>query len=175
MKKEWNLQKIKEMIYQKKVINVSKEFNYFIDKNPKTKETVYIEYNKLKGYKVTPKTKPEDAVSVNKIVFVNPSFSEKIIKKKIDHKISALLHQLEIIDEDDSGDDGAIRKTLMDAERLKLMIINEYVKYLGHSYEGLTLKKIQIIINQLRMRLYVIRDQKEAQNYLSDDNKGRGR
>ena len=44
----------------------------------------------------------------------------------------------------------------MDAEKLRLQIINTYVKYLGHTYEGLTLKKLQIIIEQLRYKLYYI-------------------
>ena len=87
----------------------------------------------------------------------NKEFSEKIIRKKIDKKISALLEELKVIDEDDSGNnEGAIRKSLMDAEKLRLQIINTYVKYLGHTYEGLTLKKLQIIIEQLRYKLYYI-------------------
>ena len=44
----------------------------------------------------------------------------------------------------------------MDAEKLRLQIINNYVKYLGHTYESLTLKKLEIIIEQLRYKLYYI-------------------
>lgn len=59
----------------------------------------------------------------------------------------------------------------MDAEKLKLQIINNYVKYLGHTYQSLTLKKIQIIINQLRFKLYNIRDiEREKNVYFNRDN-----
>lgn len=131
--------------------------SYYIAKNKKKKEIVSFELEKLDGYQVKPKTKKDDSIEVSKIIFVNKEFSEKIIRKKIDKKISALLEELKVIDEDDSGNnEGAIRKSLMDAEKLRLQIINTYIKYLGHTYEGLTLKKLQIIIEQLRYKLYYI-------------------
>ena len=58
----------------------------------------------------------------------------------------------------------------MDAEKLKLQIINNYVKYLGHTYQSLTLKKIQIIINQLRFKLYTIRDMERENNLYFSNN-----
>ena len=124
--------------------------SYYIAKNKKKKEIVSFELEKLDGYQVKPKTKKNDSIEVSKIIFVNKEFSEKIIRKKIDKKISALLEELKV------NNEGAIRKSLMDAEKLRLQIINTYVKYLGHTYEGLTLKKLQIIIEQLRYKLYYI-------------------
>lgn len=56
--------------------------NYYLKKDSKTGEIIYLEYNKLDGYNITPKTKVEDAIRVNKIVFVNPTLSEKLIRKK---------------------------------------------------------------------------------------------
>ena len=138
------------------VIRMGKK-SYYLLKNKKKREIVSFELDKLDGYKVNPKTNKKDSIEVSKIIFVNREFSEKIIRKKIDKKIAYLLEQLKIIDEDDSGDnEGAIRKNLMDAEKLRLQIINNYVKYLGHTYEGLTLKKLEIIIEQLRYKLYYI-------------------
>lgn len=138
------------------VIRMGKK-SYYLLKNKKKREIVSFELDKLDGYKVNPKTNKKDSIEVSKIIFVNREFSEKIIRKKIDKKIAYLLEQLKIIDEDDSGDnEGAIRKNLMDAEKLRLQIINNYVKYLGHTYESLTLKKLEIIIEQLRYKLYYI-------------------
>lgn len=129
--------------------------NYFLHRDNLSGEILYLEYDKIKGYDITPKTKLEDAIKVNKIVFVNPSLSEKLIRKKIEIKIRYLLKRLEEFASDPSGgDEGAIKATLMDAERLKLMIINEYRKYLGNTYGSFSIKKIQIIINQLRIKLY---------------------
>ena len=128
--------------------------NYFLKKDSLTGEILYLEYDKLDGYNITPKSNIYDAISVNKIVFVNSSLSEKIIKKKIDIKIRHFLKILETIDEDDGDNEDGVRQSLMDAERLKLNILNTYRKYLGNTYQSLTLKKIQVIINQLRIKLY---------------------
>ena len=138
--------------------------SYIISRSKMSNKSVYFEYDKVDGYKVMPKAKKKDEIEVSKIVFVNDSMSEKIIRKKIEKRIAYLLSQLRIFDEDGSADEGDVKRSLMDAEKLKLQIINNYVKYLGHTYESLTLKKIQIIINQLRYKLYTIRDFERDRN-----------
>lgn len=144
--------------------------NFFLEKDKNTKETIYIEYKNIDGYKIKPKTKKEDAIEVTKIVFTSPTLAEKIIKKKIDKKIAYLLNILDSLDEDNSDSGDVIRKSLVEAERLKLMIISTYVKYLGNTYQSLTLKKIQIIINELRLKLYMLKD---SNNYIQISNKKR--
>ena len=138
--------------------------SYSISRDNKKKESVYLEYDKIDGYRVNPKITKDDSISVSKIVFVNDSMSEKIIRRKIDKKIAYLLSQLKLIEEDENPDEGSIKRSLMDAEKLKLQIINNYVKYLGNTYQSLTLKKIQIIVNQLRFKLYTIRDLEREMN-----------
>lgn len=151
-----------------------KNINYYVEKNKEKNEIVYIEYDKIDGYKITPKTTKEDAIKVNKIVFVNSTLTEKIIKKKIDIKLRFLLSKLNEIDDDDSEE--GIRQTLVTAERLKLTIINNYVKYLGHEYANLSLKKLQIIINELRFRLYNIKQTKYNElYYMEQEQENRGR
>lgn len=153
--------------------------NYYLKKDKKTGEVIYLEYDKIKGYNITPKSNIYDAITVNKIVFVNPSLSEKIIKKKISIKLKNLLKYLEDIDNSGSTDEDGVRQSLMDAERLKLMILNEYRKYLGNTYQSLTLKKIQIIINQLRIKLYnIINDKRRTildDLYYLEEDEYRGR
>lgn len=154
--------------------------NYFLEKNSQSGELLYLEYDKIKGYNITPKTKIEDAIIVNKIVFVNPTLSEKLIRKKIDVKIRHLLNKLNTLDED-GDDESGIKNTLIEAEKLRMMIINNYVKYLGNTYQSLTLKKIQVIINQLRIKLYNKMTKPIISNldnlyYLEEDEyRGRGR
>ena len=141
--------------------------NYYLKKDSKSGEIIYMEFDKIKGYNITPKSDIYDGIKVDKIVFVNPSLSEKIIKKKIDIKVRKLLKELKSIDEDDDDSSAdSIRETLMEAERLKLNIIKNYCKYLGISYQSLTLKKVQIIINQLRIKLYNTMNRKR--NILDD-------
>ena len=155
------------------------KFNYYLHKNSQTGEVIYLEYDKIDGYPITPKTNINDAIKVNKIVFVSPTFSEKIIRKKIDIKIRYLLR---IMDEIDDNDDEEIQNTIIKAENLRMDILNKYKKYLGNTYGELSLKKIQIVINQLKMKLYDSIAKKNY-NYLNDlyyledeePKKGRGR
>ena len=142
--------------------------SYSISRDEKSSENVYFEYDKVDGYQVNPKVKKKDSIEVSKIVFVNDSMSEKIIRRKIDKKIESLLLDLKKIEESDGDDEDGICKSLMDAEKLKVQIINNYIKYLGHTYGSLTLKKIQIIVNQLRYKLYIIKDM-ERQNMINKD------
>lgn len=156
--------------------------NYYLYKNQQSGEIIYLEYDKIAGYPITPKTNIADAISVNKIILVNPSLSEKLIRKKVDIKLKQLLKELEEIEETGGTEDG-IKETLMKAERLRVNIINKYMKYLGNTYGSLTVRKIQIIINQLRIKLYNKINQRnmfERMNelyYLDDEEpkKGRGR
>ena len=161
--------------------------NYFISKDNKSGEIIYLEYDK-DGYKVTPKRKKEDAIEVNKIVFVSPSLTKKLLKRKIDSKLTKLLYELNAInidnEDDDSSNDGRIRDMLKEAERLKINIINNYKKYLGNTYSILSLKKLEIIIEGYRAKLYVIKERENEKillnmfnNSLAEEpsKKGKGR
>lgn len=160
------------------------EKNYYLRKNSKTGEIIYLEYDKIKGYPITPKTKIEDAISVNKIIFVNPSLQEKLIRKKVEVKLRCLIRELEDNDSTSSGTERAI----MDAEKLRVNIINRYIHYLGNTYASYSLSKIQVIVNQLKIKLYKLiekekyidREKRVLDNelyYLDIDEpkKGRGR
>ncbi len=139
--------------------------NYFVSKDKKSGEVVYLEYDK-EGYNVKPKVQKKDAIEVNKIVFVSPSLTEKLLKKKINSKISKLLLELNTSydDEEDSGT-ARYRDKLMEAERLKQMIMKIYQKYLGKSYTALTIKKMQIIIDGYKAKLYEINNMKQKEMF----------
>ena len=100
-----------------------KNGNYYLKRDNLSGEVIYLDYEKIKGYDLTPKTNIEDAIRVNKIIMVNPGLSEKLITKKIEIKIRYLLKKLQEFDEDPSGgDEGDVQNTLMDAEKLKVML-----------------------------------------------------
>ena len=120
--------------------------NYFVERNHETDEVVYLEYDKIDGYEITPKTKMEDAISVKKVVFASPSMSSKIIKKKINNIITKLLEFIENIDDGTDGE--SIRENLMKAEKLRVSIITKYIKYLGNNYSSLTLKKLELMVSK---------------------------
>lgn len=153
--------------------------NYYVSKSKKKKEVVYLEYDKISGYEVNPKIKQKGSIDVSKIIFVNPDFSEKVIRKKIDNKINKLLAAIHEIDENDNNDSGAnhgtIQRNLMAAEKLRIQIINNYTKYLGHTYENLTLEKIKIIVQELRFRLFQTMIKNEQNEYEEERESHRGR
>lgn len=137
--------------------------NYFVSKDKKTGEIIYIEYDH-NGYNVSPKVQKKDSIEVDKIVFVSNDLTKKLLKKKIDVKLNKLLKELSTVYEDDDDDTTGdrIRKSLVEAERLKLNIINEYRKYIGSDYASLTLEKIEIILNGFRSKLYRIREKEQS-------------
>ena len=153
--------------------------NYFVERNHETDEVVYLEYDKIDGYEITPKTKMEDAISVKKVVFASPSLSSKIIKKKINNIITKLLEFIENIDDGTDGE--SIRKNLMKAEKLRVSIITKYIKYLGNNYSSLTLKKLELMVNKLENELYKKEVKDRYLDYLmynsyqENNNKGKGR
>lgn len=152
-----------------------KKVNYHISKTKKEREAINLELDKLNGYKVNPKVKEKDAIEVNKIIFVDDDFSERIIRKKIDSKIEYLLYKLKLYD-DEGTDSGTIKRSLMDAEKLRMQLINKYIKYLGNTYAGLTLKKIELIIDELNYKLYMHEFYKEQMVYNTQEKEGkRGR
>ena len=144
------------------------ERNYYLHKNKKTGEIVYFEYEKIKGYPITPKTKIEDAIEVSKIMFVNPSLKEKLLKKKVEIKIRYLLKLLEIMDTE-GADEGTIKQSIIEAEKLRVNILNRYIKYFGNTFGSYSIKKINIILNQLKIRLYNLNMQKKIMSMYNDD------
>ena len=139
--------------------------SYFVSKDKKSGEVVYLEYNK-EGYNVKPKVQKDGTIKVNKIVFVSPSLTEKLLKKKINSKISKLLLELNTsYDDEEDGGAARYRDKLMEAERLKLMFINTYQKYLGKSYVALTIKKMQIIIDGYKAKLYEISNMRQREMF----------
>ena len=140
--------------------------NYFISKDNKNGEVVYLEYNK-NGYNVKPKVKKEDAIEVSKIVFVSPTLTEKLIKKKINNKISRLLLELNTTYDDESdGGEARFRNMYKEAEKLRTYLMNTYAKYLGKTYANLTLKKLELIINEYKEKLYIINEHKQKEMFM---------
>lgn len=135
--------------------------NYYINKEEKTGEIIYLDYNINKTYLINPKVKKKDEIEVNKIVFVSPTLTEKLIKKKIEIKATKLLQGLN--DNDDNDEDGAVlvRDRLKEAERLKLNIINNYGRFLNGDYTNLTLEKVNLIIDSYRHKLKELQAKKE--------------
>ena len=115
-----------------------------------------IEKDEFKGCSLNPKNnaKRTDVISVKNLKIVESTFSEKIIKKNIDKKIQQLLVlAMKVLDTDSTDDDFLV---LDEADRIKSLLLNEYVKTLGVEYRRSVLNKIDYIVQEFkRKRVYV--------------------
>ena len=110
--------------------------------------------------------KLRDAINVNKMVIINPSFIEKLINKKINVKIMKLIDLLSNIYESDDDDPaGTLMMALNEVEKFKREMINRYVEYMNKEQLKLLDKKIKILEHEVTMRAYVLNESREELEY----------
>ena len=148
---------------------MTNSIHYLIVKEKNKKEITYFEYDKLKGFNMTSKNKNiklRDAINVNKMVIINPSFIEKLINKKINVKIMKLIDLLSNIYESDDDDPaGTLMMALNEVEKFKREMINRYVEYMNKEQLRLLDKKIKILEHEVTMRAYVLNESREELEY----------
>jgi tRNA (guanine37-N1)-methyltransferase len=134
---------------------IKKCSGYLLVKDEKNKEVTYIEYDKLDGLDITPRNdaKRDDVINVTKMILVKPSFIEKVIKLKIENKVKALIDKLN--DSIEENDDDKMQLLIDDLERYQTYIVSNYLKYITIEYRELVLKKIQLMINELKIRRHL--------------------
>ena len=115
-----------------------------------------ISIEKLRGYTLNPKNnaKRTDVISVKNLRIIEESFSENIARKNIERKVQKLLILImKVLDTEDPDDDFLV---LDEADRIKSLLMNEYVKVLGEDYRKNIIKKIDYIVNEFNnKRRYV--------------------
>ncbi len=144
--------------------------HYLIVKEKNKKEITYLEYDKLSGFNMTPKNKNiklKDAIKVNKMVIINPSFIEKLINKKINDKIKKLIDLIANIynNPDDEDPAGTLMIALNEVEKFKREMINKYEEYMTHEQIKLLEKKIAILEQEVTMRAYYINERQIEDEY----------
>ena len=123
---------------------------YFISKEKYNGEIVYLNLEKLKGYKINPKNNYNyDGIKVNEMIIIKPSLIEKVIKRKIKSKLDYYLKMIiDNLDGNDSDDDTRI--ALDDLQRYKKIINDKYSIYLDEKYMALLNKKINVFERELK-------------------------
>mgnify|MGYP004462109351 FL=1 len=127
--------------------------SYLIVKNKDSRRCINSSFKELSGYKVIPK-KPvirDNMIKVNQMNVIDPDLIEKLLCKKIEKKIEMLIFK--IVNIMDSDDDGDAQMALTEAERIKYILVNEYSKFLDEEYIKKTTRKLQIIVNELKVRM----------------------
>jgi len=126
---------------------------YYITKDKYNKEVVFVKYNKVNGYKITPRNiVPYEGVKVNEMVIIKPSLIEKLIKRKIKIKLDSYLkYIIAILDGNSDSDD--TRRALDDLQRYRLTIKNKYSMYLDEKYLTLLNRKMDILEHEIKNSL----------------------
>ena len=128
--------------------------HYYINRK-NNNELIYLDFDKLKGFDFSPKNSFKyDGIVVNKMVIIKPSMIEKVLKRKIKHKLDLYLKLIiRFIESDDSDNGESIREALNDLTRYKSIINHKYKKYLDEKYLKLLLKKIIVLEYELNSKL----------------------
>jgi tRNA (guanine37-N1)-methyltransferase len=134
---------------------------YFLAKDKQNKELLYLEYSKINGLDITPKNdaRREDVISVSKMILIKQSFIDKVVKMKVDKKMKGLYDKfnylLTVEDEDNTS------RVLDEAVRYRGFLIKNYINFMGEQYRDLVLRKLQIVINELNIKLSLMNEIKE--------------
>ena len=129
---------------------------FLVVKNKDEKDIKYFDYDKLDGYNLTIKKDVHfaDAIDVNRVIIINPSFIDKIATRKVNTKFNKLINMMQIVcevgDEDESGE--GYRIALDEATKLKYELINKYKKFIAEEKLELMIKKIEILEDELKLR-----------------------
>ena len=141
-----------------------KRQNYYLHRDSKTGSITYLEYDKIDGFNMTSKNKNiklKDAINVNKMVIINPSFIEKLIDKNINKKIKKLIDMLaNIYDIDDEDPSGALMEALNEVEKFKREMINKYLNYMTKEQVDILEKKVQILETEVLQYAYRLNEQR---------------
>lgn len=126
---------------------------YICDKDNNEIIYGYLNYNKYTGFIIKPRNKVKyDGIEVSRLVLVEPSLIEKVLKRKTKIKLNAYLNFLISIIEDED-DDGALDLVLDDAKKYKAIIMNKYSKYLSPRYIKELLFRVKFIEEELKARI----------------------
>ncbi len=139
--------------------------NYKLHKSEDTKNLLNFESKKIDGFEFTPKNTNEYMdMEVNKMVVINPSFIEKVLKKKIKRKLDLYLQFIVSVIDDEDTDPSNLRYVLDDLERYRRTIINKYQRYLDEKYINLLLKKIELLNNEIKTKLLYMKEPIEKED-----------
>ncbi len=124
--------------------------NYYISKENKNKEIVFLDVEK-KGLKIKPKNKVDyPGIKVNSMMIIKPSLIEKILKRKIKSRLDMYLNFAMNCNEDDDTD---TRYALDDIARYRNQVNEKYIYYLSKKYLAVLNKKIDILENEFQSKL----------------------
>lgn len=146
---------------------------YLVVKEKNDPSITYFEYDKMEGYDLSPKqnVKIKDAINVNKVVIINPSLMNKVATKKLDLKFKKLLQFMSIVfnTEDDETAGDAYREGLNEISKLRLEAKVKYQKYMDEEGFKILEKKLDILEQELKSRLYYLQEYYYKQQFMQQE------
>lgn len=148
---------------------------YILNRNAKNKEMVLIEYENSISYDVKPKNKVKksDSIDVTKVMFISPTFIEKILNRKITKEYSEILNLVSLISTDDSDDTGRMIGVLNRIELFKSIIRKKYSKFMLEEQTDKMLKRLNLMGKEIKKRVFEIEEEKRYQEEYSKGGKSR--
>lgn len=134
-----------------------KDKRYTLIRENYRNEIVYVDYNKLSGFKFEPKKNLNyDGIRVNKLILIKPSFVEKILKKKIQIRLKTYLnYMINMMSEQSEGaDPERLQMILDDVHRYQRLIQNKYRKYLDDKFYEIFLKKVEMLEQEFKAKMF---------------------
>lgn len=140
---------------------------YLIVKEKDKKTITYFKYDQLKGFNMTSKNKNlklKDAINVNQMVIINPSFIEKLINKKVNDKLKKLINLIINIYESDDDPSSSLMLSLNEVEKFKREMINRYLEYMTKEQIKLLDKKIKMLESEVTIKSYNLNERINYEN-----------
>lgn len=134
---------------------------YFVVKNRNDASITYFEYNKVKGYDVTPRNvKIKDAIDVERMIIINPSMIQKLAFKKVNSKFQRIVKLLMFVLSEDNNDESgeSYKEALNEITKLRLEVFVKYKNNLKQEDFEMFNKKLDILEQELKTRLYYLKD-----------------
>lgn len=150
---------------------------FLVIKNKDSKTIKYFEYDKLNGYNIHPKqnVKFQNAINVNKMIIINPTLIEKLVDKKIKHKFNNLINLLSFVYENEDATGDGLELALNEAEKFRMELINKYKKYLSEEKQSLMEKKLDILEDEIKLRMQYFLNEQMQRAYSSSKSEGKSR
>ncbi len=118
----------------------------------------------IEGYNLTMKSGVHfvDGIDISRLIITEPNFVDKVASSKIKKKFEKLINMIQIVcevgDEDESGE--GYRIALDESEKLKQELWNKYKKFISDEKLELMTKKIEILEDELKLRLELLLEAK---------------
>ena len=135
-----------------------------------------INFKDIEGFNFKPMNKMHyDGVTVKKMVMINSSFVETVLKKKIKKRLELYLRFIiSIIDNDsDDTDITDLRTALNDLTRYKEIIKFKYQKFLDEKYVTFLLQKIDLLEQELKNKMVYYKEKEPEEKEIEERRRSR--